>query len=126
MYLDDFSQEYLVDSLDELEILLRKRFLEEVNFFILTFKENGFPQLSAFVKENKCVIYYLDEGVQYISKGNMEKGIEVFVQDIHGTELFLSKDKVMTIDKFYKVAESFFETQVKPNFIEWEKILQCL
>ena len=32
MYLDDFSQEYLVDSLEELEILLRKRFLEEVNF----------------------------------------------------------------------------------------------
>ena len=42
MYLDNFSQEYLVDSLEELEILLRKRFLEEVNFFILTFKENGF------------------------------------------------------------------------------------
>ena len=56
MYLDDFSQEYLVNSLDELEVLLRKRFLEEVNFFILTFKENGFPQLSAFVKENKCVM----------------------------------------------------------------------
>lgn len=122
MYLNDFSQEYLVDSLEELEILLKKRFLEEVNFFILTFKENGFPQLSAFVKENKCVIYYLEEEVQYISKGDMEKGIEVFVQDIHGTELFLSKDKVMTIDKFYKAAESFFETQAKPNFIEWEKI----
>ena len=122
MYLNDFSQEYLVDSLEELEILLKKRFLEEVNFFILTFKENGFPQLSVFVKENKCVIYYLEEEVQYISKGDMEKGIEVFVQDIHGTELFLSKDKVMTIDKFYKAAESFFETQAKPNFIEWEKI----
>ena len=52
----------------------------------------------------------------------MEKGIEVFVQDIHGTEVFLSKDKVLTIDKFYKTAQSFFETQVKPNFIEWEKI----
>jgi len=122
MYLNDFSQEYLVDSLEELEILLRKRFLKDVNFFILTFKENGFPQLSAFVKENKCVIYYLDEGVQYISKGDMEKGIEVFVQDIHGTELFLSKDKVMTIDEFYRIAQSFFETQVKPDFIEWEKI----
>jgi len=41
MYLNDFCQEYLVDSLDELEILLRKRFLEEVNFFILTFKDNS-------------------------------------------------------------------------------------
>ena len=122
MYLDDFSQEYLVDSLDELEVLLRKRFLEEVNFFILTFKENGFPQLSVFVKENKCVIYYLDEEEQYISKGGTEEGIEVFVEDIHGTEVFLSKDKVLTIDKFYKVAQSFFKTQKKPNFIEWEKI----
>ena len=45
MYLNDFSQEYLVDSLEELEILLKKRFLEEVNFFILTFKENGFPPI---------------------------------------------------------------------------------
>ncbi len=122
MYLDDFSQEYLVDSLDELEVLLRKRFLEEVNFFILTFKENGFPQLSAFVKENKCVIYYLDEEVQYISKGGIEEGIEVFVEDIHGTEVFLSKNKVLPIDKFYKVAQSFFETQERPNSIEWEKI----
>ena len=122
MYLDDFSQEYLVDSLKELEILLRKRFLEEVNFFILTFKENGFPQLSAFVKRNKCVIYYLDKEVQYISKGDTEEGIEVFVEDIHGTEVFLSKNKVLPIDKFYKVAQSFFETQERPNSIEWEKI----
>lgn len=122
MYLDDFSQEYLVDSLDELEILLRKRFLEEVNFFILTFKENGFPQLSAFVKRNKCVIYYLDKEVQYISKGDTEEGIEVFVEDIHGTEVFLSKNKVLPIDKFYKVAQSFFKTQERPNSIEWEKI----
>ena len=122
MYLNDFSQEYLVDSLEELEILLKKRFLEEVNFFILTFKENGFPQLSAFVRENKCVIYYLEEEVQYISKGKASEGIEVFVQDIYGTEVFLSKDKVMTIDEFYRIAQSFFETQVKPNFIEWEKI----
>ena len=122
MYLDDFSQEYLVDSLEELEILLRKRFLEEVNFFILTFKENGFPQLSAFVKRNKCVIYYLDKEVQYISKGDTEEGIEVFVEDIHGTDVFLSKNKVLPIDKFYKVAQSFFETQERPNSIEWEKI----
>ena len=122
MYLDDFSQEYLVDSLDELEVLLKKRFLEEVNFFILTFKENGFPQLSAFVKENKCVIYYLDEEEQYISKGGAGEGIEVFVEDIHGTEVFLSKNKVLPIDKFYKVAQSFFETQERPNSIEWEKI----
>ena len=122
MYLDDFSQEYLVDSLDELEVLLRKRFLEEVNFFILTFKENGFPQLSAFVRGNKCVIYYLEEEVQYISKGKADEGIEVFVEDIQGTEVFLSKDKVLTIDEFYRIAQSFFETQVKPDFIEWEKI----
>ena len=122
MYLDDFSQEYLVNSLDELEVLLRKRFLEEVNFFILTFKENGFPQLSAFVKRNKCVIYYLDKEVQYISKGDTEEGIEVFVEDIHGTEVFLSKDKVLTIDEFYRIAQSFFETQARPDFIEWEKI----
>ena len=122
MYLDDFSQEYLVDSLEELEILLRKRFLEEVNFFILTFKENGFPQLSAFVKRNKCVIYYLDKEVQYISKGDTEEGIEVFVEDIHGTEVFLSKNKVLPIDMFYKVAQSFFKTQKRPNSIDWEKI----
>lgn len=122
MYLDDFSQEYLVNSLDELEVLLRKRFLEEVNFFILTFKENGFPQLSAFVRGNKCVIYYLDEEEQYISKGGAGEGIEVFVEDIHGTEVFLSKDKVLTIDEFYRIAQSFFETQARPDFIEWEKI----
>uniref|UniRef100_UPI002356A4DB immunity protein n=1 Tax=Capnocytophaga gingivalis TaxID=1017 RepID=UPI002356A4DB len=117
MYLDDFSQEYLVDSLDELEVLLRKRFLEEVNFFILTFKENGFPQLSAFVRGNKCVIYYLEEEVQYISKGKASEGIEVFVEDIHGTEIFLSEDKVLTIDEFYRIAQSFFETQARPDFI---------
>ena len=122
MYLNDFSQEYFVNSLDELEILLKKRFLEDVNFFILTFKENGFPQLSAFVRGNKCVIYYLEEEVQYISKGKADEGIEVFVEDIHGTEIFLSKDKVLTIDEFYRIAQSFFETQVKPDFIEREKI----
>ena len=92
------------------------------DFIKIVFKENGFPQLSAFVRGNKCVIYYLEEEVQYIGKGKANEGIEVFVEDIHGTEVFLSKDKVLTIDKFYKAAESFFETQAKPNFIEWEKI----
>ena len=122
MYLNDFSQEYLVDSLEELEVLLRKRFLEEVNFFILTFKENGFPQLSAFVRGNKCVIYYLEEEIQYISKGKASEGIEVFVEDIYGTEVFLSKNKVLTIDEFYRIAQSFFETQTRPDFIQREKI----
>ena len=41
---------------------------------------------------------------------------------IYKTEIFLSKDKVLTIDEFYRIAQSFFETQVKPDFIEWEKI----
>ena len=56
MYLNDFSQEYLVDSLEELEILLKKRFLEEVNFFILTFKEKllslGFCEREIFDNED--------------------------------------------------------------------------
>jgi len=122
MYLNDFSQEYLVDSLEWIRNITKKRFLEDVNFFILTFKENGFPQLSAFVRGNKCVIYYLEEEVQYISKGKASEGIEVFVEDIYVTEVFLSKNKVLTIDEFYRIAQSFFETQVRPDFIEWEKI----
>ena len=64
----------------------------------------------------------MDEQEQYISKGGIEEGIEVFVEDIHGTEVFLSKDKVLTIDEFYRIAQSFFETQARPDFIEWEKI----
>ena len=122
MYLNDFSQEYLVDSLEWIRNITKKRFLEDVNFFILTFKENGFPQLSAFVRGNKCVIYYLEEEVQYISKGKASEGIEVFVEDIYVTEVFLSKNKVLTIDEFYRIAQSFFETQVRTDFIEWEKI----
>ena len=47
---------------------------------------------------------------------------KVFVEDIYGTEVFLSKNKVLTIDEFYRIAQSFFETQARPDFIEWEKI----
>ena len=64
----------------------------------------------------------MDKEEQYISKGGAGEGIEVFVEDIHGTEVFLSKDKVLTIDEFYRIAQSFFETQARPDFIEWEKI----
>ena len=78
--------------------------------------------LVKWIRGNKCVIYYSEEEVQYISKGKASEGIEVFVEDIYGTEVFLSKNKVLTIDEFYRIAQSFFETQVRPDFIEWGKI----
>ena len=51
MYLNDFKQEYLINSLNELNNILTKRFFEDSNHFILTFEDYGFPQLSCFVKK---------------------------------------------------------------------------
>ena len=42
MYLNDFKQEYLINSLNELNNILTKRFFEDSNHFILTFEDYGF------------------------------------------------------------------------------------
>ena len=70
MYLNDFKQEYLINSLNELNNILTKRFFEDSNHFILTFEDYGFPQLSCFVKKSMSVMYYLDMQKSFISKNN--------------------------------------------------------
>lgn len=122
MYLNDFKQEYLINSLDELNKILVKRFFQESNHFILTFQDYGFPQLSCFVKRDISVIYYLDTQKSFISKGHNihSKGNEVFYEaEGFGCEVFLIKSSVIPINKFYESTQYFFETHNKPTNISW-------
>ncbi|MFC2466730.1 MAG: hypothetical protein ACFNUV_02585, partial [Capnocytophaga endodontalis] len=48
--------------------LLLKRYTHNANYFILTFQDEGFPQLTAFVKANEAVLYYLDTTESFISE----------------------------------------------------------
>ena len=122
MYLNDFKQEYLINSLNELNNILTKRFFEDSNHFILTFEDYGFPHLSCFVKKSMSVMYYLDMQKSFISKNNniYSEENEVFYED-EGLEykVFLPKSSIIPINKFYESAQYFFKTCNKPINIDW-------
>ena len=71
MYLNDFKREYTINSLEELNEILLKRYTHNANYFILTFQDEGFPQLTAFVKANEAVLYYLDTTESFISAAEL-------------------------------------------------------
>ena len=122
MYLNDFKQEYLINSLNELNNILTKRFFEDSNHFILTFEDYGFPQLSCFVKKSMSVMYYLEMQKSFISKNNniYSEENEVFYED-EGLEhkVFITKSSIIPINKFYESAQYFFKTCSKPMNIDW-------
>jgi hypothetical protein len=123
MYADDFKDEVIITSQNELIEFLERRPQFDSNYFILTFEESGFPQLSIFIKKNKCVIYFLDIGKSFISlNGNIEKGTTMFYENMGGSEVELPNKSIISIDKMKEISIEFFKKQQQPISIDWLEI----
>jgi hypothetical protein len=121
LFLDDFDGEIVTNFQKEIIEIIKKRPAFNSNHFIFTFAENGFPQLTAFVKNDYCIIYYLDKNITLVSKGN-NKGLETFYENKNGATLELAKENIISVEYLKECVLEYFATNECPKCIEWRKI----
>jgi hypothetical protein len=122
MYVDDFDGEAIVNSEMEIIAILNKRPTFNSNHYVFTFAEDGFPQLTSFVKDNYCVIYYLTKDEAFVSNNDNRKNneTEIFYENIKDSEMELSKDNIVEIDKLKECVWEYFKTAECPKLIKWD------
>ena len=122
MIANDFENEVIIDTEEDLLTFLNKRPEYNSNHFILTFSENGFPQLSMFVKDDYSVIYFLGEksGETFVSCGNSEKcDTEIFYENKLGSSVTLASENIVSPELMIEAAKQFFRTKERPLCVEW-------
>lgn len=123
MYADDFDGEIEIDEVDNLVEFLSRRPAFDANNFVLTFEESGFPQLNIFAKSDVAVVYYMDIGGNFVSKGASETGgTEKFYENKLGGEVDLSKDCVVSKEQMIEAAKQFFATKQRPEQLSWSEL----
>ena len=122
MYINDFDGETIVNTEIEIIEILNKRPVFNSNYYIFTFNEGGFPQLTAFVKNKYCIIYYLNKDETFVSKNNNTEnnGTEIFYENIKGSEIELAKENIIEISKLKECVFEYFTTAERPKLIEWD------
>lgn len=121
MYLDSFCGEQKINDRSQLFSVLTERSKENANSFILTFEESGFPQLSVFIRDNSCVIYYLDDKASsYVSHNpeNKKQGSCSFYEKDESM-IELAYECVLDSRLLNNIASIFYETKTRPMCIDW-------
>jgi hypothetical protein len=119
MFVDDFDGETIINSQEELIEIIKKRPALDSNHFIFTFAEDGFPQLAAFVRNDDCVLYYLDKGGSFASAGKNKTGAEIFYENKTGAEVELARGMIVPAERLTYCAAEYFATRERPQCIEW-------
>jgi len=122
MIANDFEDEVIIDTEEDLLNFLDKRPAYNSNHFILTFNENGVPQLSMFVKDDYSILYFLGEksGEAFVSCGNSEKcGTEIFYENTFGSSVTLASENIVSLELMIETAKQFFHTEEQPLCVEW-------
>ena len=122
MIADDFENEVIIDTEEDLLIFLSKRPAYNSNHFSLTFNESGFPQLSMFVKDDDSILYFLggQSGETFVSCGNSEKcGTEIFYENKSGSSVTLARENIVSSALMIEAAKQFLHTQEQPICVEW-------
>ena len=124
MYIDSFNGEKVIKTKDELLVILGERSNLNANYFILTYNDSGFPQLSLFVKDNLCVAYYLgDKGDSYVSYNlsNKRNDTYSFYEDANN-EVEIAYECVLDAEILNSIACDFFEMNKRPSIIKWKEL----
>ena len=122
MIANDFEDEVIIDTEEDLLNFLNKRPAYNSNHFILTFNENGFPQLSMFVKDDYSILYFLGEksGEAFVSCRNSEKcGTEIFYENTFGSSVTLASENIVSLELMIETAKQFLRTKEQPLCVEW-------
>ena len=124
MYLNDFLQESIVESEEELIRLLKTRRNHSVNHFILTHDESGFPQLNIFAKGDAFVLYCMAAGENHVSTGNHSTPEEtcLFYENDGGAKVALPCACIVEKQEMETAAWAFFRQKSRPESLRWQKL----
>lgn len=125
MYIDDFTGEEIITTESDLSKKIYSRPAFNSNYFILTFSDSGFPQLSIFVKENYGVVYYMNNSETFVSineKNDSKQETEIFYENSTGASVELSTGNILKLDKILEAAMAFYKQGSRPDAINWQEL----
>jgi hypothetical protein len=126
MYANDFNGEIVINTESQVVEFIRNRPAFNANQFIFTFEESGVPQLCAFVRDDYCVLYFLDSEQKgtFASYGddNIRNETVTFYENVHGAEVVLASTMVITVKQMTEACTEFFKTKTRPTCIKWMEL----
>lgn len=126
MYANDFNGEIVIDTELQVVKFIRNRPAFNANQFIFTFEESGVPQLCALVRDDYCVLYFLDSEQKgtFASYGddNVRDETVTFYENAHGAEVLLASTMVITVKQMTDACTEFFKTKTRPTGIKWMEL----
>jgi hypothetical protein len=128
MRISHFGGVETASSLEELELILSKRFGNESNEFWLSEDAKDFPCMAILVKGTLASATFFDDendiGSQSVGEYNdMQAGtFKVFYANTPKEEIEIHSETVIPLEVAVKAAEEFFTEQEKPGGIKWQKM----
>lgn len=126
MYANDFNGEIVINTELQVVEFIRNRPAFNANQFIFTFEESGVPQLCAFVRDDYCVLYFLDSEQKgtFASYGddNIRDETVTFYENVHGAEVVLASTMVIRVKQMTDACIEFFKTKTRPTSIKWMEL----
>ncbi|GKS12434.1 hypothetical protein YDYSY3_34340 [Paenibacillus chitinolyticus] len=123
MYANDFNGEIVVNTESQVAEFIRNRPAFNANQFIFTFEESSISRLCAFVRDDYCVLYFLDSEQKgtFASHGDDDIRDETitFYENVHGAEVVLASTMVITVKQMNDACTEFFKTKTRPTCIRW-------
>jgi len=126
MYANDFNGEIVINTESQVVEFIRNRPAFNANQFIFTFEESGIPQLCAFVRDDYCVLYFLDSEQKgtfaSYGDGNIMDETITFYENVHGAEVVLASTMVIKVKQMTDACTEFFKTKTRPTCIKWMEL----
>ena len=126
MKVDDFGGVHTIATAAELERLMRVRFSNDLNEFLLSHESSGYPLLAIFAKRDLAAIYYIpkdgDAGFASVGKdtGLPPDGTTTFLTGGNlGQELEVTNRAILPFSVALRVALEFLRDKQRPRSIEW-------
>ena len=128
MELDDFGGSRNVRSIAQLEQVLRARFRDEENEFLLRPDSSEYPLLWIVVRADRAAIYYIPEDgdAGYVSIGGKlglnPKEMRTFSIGEFAETIDVLNRFIISFSEVVEVAKEFFHSTELPGSIKWLKL----
>ena len=129
MKVADFTDQLDVETCDELNTVLRRRWVNEANAFILSFQDREFPQLLLHVKGELAFAYYLPGGghAGFISRGS--SGAPIPEEEVSfpisnaGDQIEVMGMSIIPVSAILAAAKEFLANDGKlPSCVAWQEL----
>jgi len=126
MNIEDISGTHIVNNIAELEAVLNRRHLGDVNAFWLATESGGFPTLMVLVKECLAVLHYLptadEPGLRSLGENQDGEIMHFSISPSSADDVQEPSDAIVTLDAAWQAAKEFFDSRTLPQSIRWKEL----